>query len=318
MRRAIIVTFEGGTGLDVTGPAEVLGVARGKQGEPAYQVIVAASGGGVLSMSSGVRLVTRDLARIRPRQGDLVLVAGGNEAPLLAAMGDARLLRWLRSAARSVERLSSVCSGAFILAQAGLLDGKRAATHWLGCTRLAQMFPKVTVDASSIFVVDGNVWTSAGVTAGIDMALALVEADFGRAAADSIAASLVLYVRRPGSQAQFAEPLLAQLAASDPLHSVVGFIRGHLREANVESVARATGHSVRTLHRRCVEHLGLTPGKLVDRLRVEYARTLLATSEQSAKELATSCGFGSPSHLTRTFQRELGMSPRDYRLLHGS
>lgn len=318
MRRAIIVTFVGGTTLDVTGPAEVLAAARAADGSRAYQVIVASSAGGDIEMSSGVVLRSQPLSRLRLRADDLLLVAGGQEASILAALADARLARFLCSAAPVVERLASVCSGAFVLARVGLLDGKRATTHWQGCDRLAQMFPQVQVEASAIFVNDGKVWTSAGVTAGIDMALALVEADFGRAEADRIAAALVLYVRRPGFQSQFAEPLRAQAAASDPLHAVVGFIRGHLREANVDNVARATGFSVRTLHRRCLEQLGITPGKLVDRLRVEHARNLLTTSDRTAKELSGLCGFGSASHFTRTFQRELGMSPREYRLLHGS
>lgn len=317
MRRAIIVTFGGGTLLDVTGPAEVLAAACKADGSRAYRVLIASSSGGDVEMSSGVVLRSQPVSRLKPRADDLVLVAGGPEAAILNALADARLGRWVRSAASRVERLASVCSGAFVLARAGLLDGKRATTHWRGCAQLAQMFPKVQVDASAIFVNDGNVWTSAGVTAGIDMALALVERDFGRAEADRIAAALVLYVRRPGFQSQFAEPLRAQAAASDPLHAVVGFIRGHLREASVDNVARATGFSVRTLHRRCLLQLGVTPGKLVDRLRVEHARTLLTTSDRSAKELSGLCGFGSASHFTRTFQRELGMSPRDYRLLHG-
>lgn len=318
MRRAIIVIFRGGTALDATGPAEVLAAATAADGSRAYQVVVAAVGGGDVEMSSGVVLKARDLRRLRPGKQDLVLVAGGPEAAVLTAMADAALVQWLRRAEPIVERIASVCSGAFVLAQAGLLDGKRATTHWQGLARLGHLFPHVQVDTAAIFVCHGKTWTSAGVTAGIDMALALVEADFGRATADRIAASLVLYMRRPGFQSQFAEPLLAQAAASDPLHAVVAFIRAHLRDASVDEVARATGFSARTLHRRCLEHLGITPGKLVDQLRVEHARALLLTSDRTAKELASLCGFGSPSHLTRTFQRELGVSPREFRLLHGS
>lgn len=304
--------------LDVTGPAEVLGAAQAPDGSRAYEVRVTSVRGGDVAMSSGVILKTLALRRVRPGERDLVLIAGGPEAAVRAAMGDAALGRWLRRAAPVVERLASVCSGAFVLAQAGLLQGKRATTHWQGLTQLAQLFPGVQVDTTAIFVNDGKLWTSAGVTAGIDMALALVEADFGAAAADRIAASLVLYMRRPGFQTQFAEPLLAQGAASDPLHGVVSFIRAHLRDASVDRVARASGFSVRTLHRRCQEQLGMTPGKLVDRLRVEHARALLLTSDRSAKELASVCGFSGASHLTRTFQRELGVSPREFRLLHGA
>jgi transcriptional regulator GlxA family with amidase domain len=211
-----------------------------------------------------------------------------------------------------------VCSGAFLLAAAGILDGKRATTHWSACDRLATFRPQVTVDRNAIFVRDGSVWTSAGVTTGIDMALAMVEDDHGRAVADAIAGRLVLYVRRPGFQSQFSDALVAQSTGSDPLGDVIAWARAHLRDADVDRLAQHAGLSLRTLHRRCQEHAGTTPAKLLDKLRVEYARTLLATTSMPAKALAAASGFGSPARMKRAFQRELGLGPRDYRVLNST
>ena len=343
MRRIILVAFEGATTLDLIGPAEVFGAAA-RRLPGSYRIELGSVGGGLLNTTSQVQLASRDLLRLRPGQGDTVIVSGAEEHALRAALADAALLDWLRRAAHVAERVASVCSGAFVLAAAGLLDGRRATTHWSACERLAKAFPRVQVDANAIFVVDRlafptprsadrmsraarlvvdrarggkrELWTSAGVTTGIDMSLAIVEHDHGRALADAIGAALVLYVRRPGFQSQFSDGLVAQLASSDPLGSVITWIRAHLREANVETVAHAAALSVRTLHRRCAEHLGITPAKLVDRLRIEHARTLLATSDVSAKALAEQCGFGTATNMKRSFDRELGMGPREYRLLH--
>jgi transcriptional regulator GlxA family with amidase domain len=214
--------------------------------------------------------------------------------------------------------MASVCSGAFILATAGLLDGKRATTHWRGCALLAEMFPRVEVDANAIFVRDGETWTSAGVTTGIDMALAIVEEDVGRGAADALAAELVLYMRRPGYQAQFSSALVTQASSSENLRAALGWLRSHLEQASVEMLAKRAGLSLRTLHRRCEEELSTTPAKLIARLRVEHARTLLSTTTLPAKTVANRCGFGSAVRMSRAFQRELGMCPRDYRLLHSA
>jgi transcriptional regulator GlxA family with amidase domain len=240
----------------------------------------------------------------------------GGDGAIREAVQDRRLARWLRSATAVVRRLTSVCSGAFILAAAGLLEGRRAATHWSACERLARLFPNVKVDANAIFVKDGNVWTSAGVTTGIDMALALVDEDFGPRVADAVAARLVLYVRRPGYQSQFSDALLAQTAGSDPLGPAIAWTRANLAMVDVGAFARRAGLSPRTLHRRCLDHLRTTPAKLIEKLRVEHARTLLTTSHLPAKAIAHQCGFGSPVRMTRAFERELGVSARDYRTLH--
>jgi transcriptional regulator GlxA family with amidase domain len=316
-QRVIVVAFEGVQTLDVTGPAEVFAAATRIAGAGAgYTVTVAAIGGGERTTSCGLPIRTADLRRIRPRARDLVVVAGGGGGPIAAAMTDRALLAWLRRAHAVAARTTSVCSGAFLLAAAGLLDGKRATTHWSACERFAQRFPAVTVDPDAIFVADGKVWTSAGVTTGIDMALALVEEEHGRQVADAIAARLVLYLRRPGFQSQFSELLVAQTEGADPLGPAIAWARGNLATVDTEALARRAGMSVRTLHRRCLAELSTTPAKLIDRLRVERARTLLATTHLPVKSLAATCGFGNPTRMTRAFGRVLGMGPREYRLLH--
>jgi len=314
--RVVIIGFEGMQTLDVTGPAEVFAAASRSAGRTVYRVTVASIGGGERTTSSGLAVRTADLRAIRPHRRDTVVVAGGDDPPIRCAMTDPALLGWLGRAARVVHRVTSVCSGAFVLAAAGLLDGKRAATHWMACDELARWFPRVTVDRNAIFVRDGAVWTSAGVTTGIDMALAIVEDDVGRAVADDIAARLVLYMRRPGFQSQFSAALVAQTTGADALGPAIAWTRANLATADVDALARRAGLSLRTLHRRCLDRLATTPAKLLDKLRVEHARTLLATSELSAKALAAQCGFGNPTRMKRAFERELGIGPREYRVLH--
>jgi transcriptional regulator GlxA family with amidase domain len=316
--RVILVAFDDVQTLDVTGPGEVFAVASRMAGRALYAIVVAAVGGGMRTTSSGLAIQTRDLRRLRPRASDIVVVAGGDDAPIRAAVADRALRRWLVGAHGVVGRLTSVCSGAFVLAAAGVLDGKRATTHWSACDELARRFPAITVDRHAIFVREGTVWTSAGVTTGIDMALAIVEDDHGRALADQCAARLVLYLRRPGFQSQWSELLVAQLAGGDPLGPAIAWARANLARVDVDSLARHAGLSVRTLHRRCLEQLDTTPAKLIDKLRVEHARTLLATGELTAKQLAVACGFGSATHLKRAFERQLGLAPRAYRALHGA
>ncbi|HEX3757879.1 MAG TPA: DJ-1/PfpI family protein [Kofleriaceae bacterium] len=314
--RVVIIGFEGVQTLDLTGPAEVFAAASRSAGRAVYRVVIASVGGGVRTTTCGLTVRTVDLRRIRPGRRDTVVVAGGETEAVRRAVADRALLGWLGRAAPVVQRVASVCSGAFLLAAAGLLDGRRAATHWEACDELARRFPRVTVDPNAIFVRDGAVWTSAGVTTGIDMALAIVEDDLGRALADAVAARLVLYIRRPGFQSQFSAALVAQ-AAGDTLGPAIAWTRANLAAADVEALARRAGLSVRTLHRRCLAQLATTPARLIEKLRVEHARTLLATSDHPAKVLATRCGFGNPTRMKRAFEREIGIGPREYRVLHG-
>ena len=313
-KRVLLVGYDGVDGLDLFGPAEVFAGASRRLGVPAYDVIFAAAAGGSVTVTSGASVATRELATIRPQAADTVLVAGGDDRAIGAAAANAVLMRWLVRAARIVRRVGSVCDGAFIVASAGILDGRRAATHWSSCDRLARLHPEINVDRESIFVRDGRVWTSAGVTAGIDMALAMVEEDHGRQLADSIAAHLVIHARRPGFQSQFSEALVAQMSGSDPLGPVMAWLRANLRASlDVAKLARKAGMSVRSLHRHCRRALDTTPAKLIEKLRVEQGRTLLATTPLGTKSIATRCGFGSATRMARAFERALGVAPRAYR-----
>jgi transcriptional regulator GlxA family with amidase domain len=317
--RIVIIAFEGAQGLDVLGPAEVFGAAARFGRRAGYTVEVASPGGGTIRATSGVAIGTRDLLRLSPRRSDTVLVAGGDEAGVRGALASRPLVRWLARAARVVRRVGSVCSGAFVLAKAGILDGRRAATHWSACRLLAERWPRVNVDADAIFVRDGRVWTSAGVTTGIDMALAMVEQDCGREQADTVAARLVVYARRPGFQAQFSEALVAQRAASGGLARALDEVRAApARPLDVEGLARAAGMSLRTLHRRCRAELRTTPAKLLERLRAEHARLLLGTTDLGTKAIAARAGFDNPERMARAFRRTLGVTPRDYRLVFGA
>jgi transcriptional regulator GlxA family with amidase domain len=313
--RAIVITFDDCQSLDVTGPAEVFAAALDHGGGRGYQVILASVAGGVVRGGAGFGLDTVKLSTLRPRPTDVVVVAGGGREGVVAAMADRALLAWLGRARGVVARLASVCSGAFVLAATGALDGRRVATHWSACDRLAAFRPAVTVDRDAIFIADGAIWTSAGVTTGIDMALAMVELDHGRAVADRIAAQLVLYTRRPGFQSQWSAALVAQVRDHDGLAGAITWARGHLAALDVPTLARRAGLSVRSLHRRCGERLRLTPAKLIEQLRIEQARALLAAGKLPAKAVARQCGFGEPARMTRAFRRALGVRPRDYRLL---
>lgn len=310
----MIIAPRGVQTLDLAGPAEVFAAASRHAGRRLYDVVVAAVGRGPVATSAGFAVSATPLAALRPTPRDTVLVAGGDDAAIRGALADGRAAAWVKRAYPVCERMGSVCSGTFVLAAAGLLDGRRAATHWSACERLARFAPRATVDRDAIFVTDGKLWTSAGVTTGIDMALAMVEADHGAALVDEVAARLVLYARRPGFQAQWSPALTAQREASAPLAAVVAWAREHVGgPLDVAALARRAGTSPRTFHRRCVAHLGTTPARLVAQLRLERARTLLVTSALSHKEIAAHCGLRDGAELARLVRRRLGVSPGEYR-----
>ena len=317
LSRVIVILFDGIQGLDVFGPAEVFAAANRMLPEPRYQLIFSSTAGGPRALSSGAMVDTCRVGAVRAGARDTIVVPGGDDAPVDRAAGDPELLRWLRRNAPASGRITSVCTGAFILGAAGLLDGKRCATHWSACDRLASEFSAAEVLRDAIYVVDGKLWTSAGVTAGIDMTLAMVEADCGEKIADAIAAQAVLYARRPGFQSQFSDALVAQVEASDPLGASIGWARRNLAVLDVDSLARQSGLAVRTLHRRTREVLGVTPAKLIERLRVEHARTLLSSTELPQKVIAGQAGFSGNAQMQRALKRNLGVDGGAVRLLFG-
>jgi transcriptional regulator GlxA family with amidase domain len=240
-----------------------------------------------------------------------LLVAGGQGVE--AAAANPELVDWLRQRAGQARRVASVCTGAFLLAAAGLLDGRRAVTHWKDCARLAKRFPAVRVEPDPIFVRDGRVWTSAGVTAGIDLALALVEEDLGRAMALAVARYMVVFLKRPGGQAQFSAALALQ-AADDKFGALHDWISRHLGDdLSLPVLAGQAGMSERSFSRHYAEAAGQTPARAIERLRVEAARRLLTESRTPVKRIAQRCGFGSEETMRRSFLRLLAVTPQDYR-----
>jgi transcriptional regulator GlxA family with amidase domain len=311
MRRVVIVAFPGVQTLDVTGPAEVLRAAT-RIKPPGYEVTVAATDKRPLPTSTVSLMPDARLDELARGPIDTLIVAGGTGTR--AAEDDERLIAWLSEAARRSGRVTSVCTGAFLLARAGLLDGRRATTHWASCAELAARYPGVAVEPDPIFVRDGNVATSAGVTAGMDLALALVEEDLGRQTALDAARWLVLFLQRPGGQAQFSAQLSTQMAERRPLRELQAWIPDHLDEdLTVPALARRACMSERNFARAFRRETGLTPGAYVEAARVERARIALETGGLPVEEVARRCGFGTVETMRRAFRRQVGVSPAEYR-----
>jgi transcriptional regulator GlxA family with amidase domain len=310
MRRVVIAVFPGVQTLDVTGPAEVLRAAT-KLHPPGYDVTIAALEGGPLRAST-VTLVPD--ARLDECGGriDTLIVAGGTGTR--RAEENEELIAWLRAAAKRSRRVASVCTGAFLLARAGLLDGRRATTHWASCADLAARYPAVSVEPDPIFVRDGDVATSAGVTAGMDLALALVEEDLGREVAVEAARWLVLFLKRPGGQAQFSAQLSAQTADRAPLKELQAWVPDHLAEdLSVPALAKRAQMSERNFARAFRRETGMTPAAYVEAARVESARIALETGDLPVERVARQVGFGTVETMRRAFRRRVGVSPVDYR-----
>ena len=307
-RRVVILAFDGVQSLDVTGPLEVFHTAaRLRPG--AYRVDVVARGDGEITTSSGLSLRARPLPAPRPGL-DTLVVAGGEGVRRL----DDTTVAWVREAAMSARRTCSVCTGAYLLARAGLLDGRRATTHWAHADRLAAAHPQVTVERDPIFVRDEAVATSAGVTSGMDLALALVEEDLGAPVALEVARWLVLFVKRPGGQAQFSAALAAQTADRAPLRELQAWIADHLADdLTVPALAARAQMSERTFARAFRREVGVTPAAYVEAARVERARAALETSTAPVEAIALTCGFGTVETLRRAFHRRLGVGPAAYR-----
>jgi transcriptional regulator GlxA family with amidase domain len=240
-----------------------------------------------------------------------LIIAGGPGVE--AAAADPLLVDWVRQRAAKARRVASVCTGAFLLAASGALDGRRAATHWSVCKEFAQRYPAVRVEPDPIFVRDGSVWTSAGVTAGIDLALALIEQDLGRTVALAVARYLVVFLKRPGGQAQFSTALSLQ-SAEDKFGALHDWINKHLADdVSLPTLADQAGMSERSFSRHYADATGLTPARAVERLRVEAARRMLSESRLPVKRISQRCGFGSEETMRRSFLRILSATPQDYR-----
>jgi transcriptional regulator GlxA family with amidase domain len=308
-----MVLFDGVQSLDVTGPLEVFAIAADHQGNPGYRIRTASLGGGQVRTTSGLAITPdgdlADLAGLG-QPPDLLIVPGGAGA----RRRDPDLVAWLGAHAPRAERVASVCTGAFLLAEAGLLDGTRATTHWSRCAALRDQYPAVDVDPDPIYIKDGRVATSAGITAGIDLALALVEDDLGRDAALTVARALVVFLRRPGNQAQFSAQLSAQVARRVPLRDVQQWIAEHpADDLSVEALAERASLSPRHFARAFAAEVGMPPGRYVERTRLEAARRHLEDSAEGIGQTARACGYRTTEAMRRAFIEALGVSPAEYR-----
>ena len=316
-KQILFVAFPDMSLLDFSGPQTVFWTARHymqQQGLAPYRLHTGSMTGGLVASIEGITLETKPLADFDLGAIDTLVVPG---SPIIEQALDAStaLVAWLREAATQVPRTASVCSGAFFLAQTGLLDGKRAATHWAMCDMLQRRFPQVAADPDAIYVNEGAIWTSAGVTTGIDMALALVEADCGRDIAMKVARELVVFLKRPGGQSQFSELLKSQMSEHAAFEQLHLWIADNLAEPeiSVERMAEKVSMSPRNFSRVYKQTTGRTPAKAVEIMRLEAARRLLEDSERNLNQIALQCGFGDEERMRVTFQRNLGVSPGEYR-----
>jgi transcriptional regulator GlxA family with amidase domain len=316
-RQVAILVFPGVQSLDLTGPLEVFTGAQtlldatGRD-DRGYRVTILSRDGQPLRTSSGLAIVPNgDFAHTLPDL-DTLIVAGGYGSR--EASNDPDTVAWIARTSAAARRTASVCTGAFLLAAAGLLDGRNATTHWAAADELARQHPAVSVDPEPIFLRDGPIWTSAGVTAGMDLALALVEEDLDREAALLIARHLVLFLRRPGNQAQFSATLAAQEPTTEPLRDTRRHIVENLAgDLSVEALAQHANLSPRHFARSFRTDTGVTPARYVESVRLEAARRALEDTPLPIAAVATSCGFGTPETLRRTFLRTLGVGPAEYR-----
>ena len=311
-----ILTFSGCQVLDVTGPAMVFQAGNDISGEKYYNVHILSSTGGAIQTNSAVALVTKPLRDLPPRAIDTLLIAGGDESGLQILAADEAVRKWAVQASTKARRYGSICTGTFALARFDLLGGKRVATHWSACSKLAKLCPEAHVDVNALFVNDGRLWTSAGVTTGIDMSLAMVASDLGDAVANAIAKRLVLYARRPGYQSQFSPVLSAQSHADAPFAALIEWIRENLAGAlEVPKLAARVSMSERTFLRNFTSSIGVTPARFVETLRLDQTRVYLAAG-MSLKEIAEKVGYLTGAQLSKAFDRRFGMTPSLFRELH--
>lgn len=315
MRRVVFFAFDGVQMLDLTGPAQVFASANDFEAGR-YDIRLVSKTGGLITTSAGVQIATEPLAAIEGLPVHTLVLPGGEEG-VARVLNDAGQIGWIKRVAARATRACTVCSGTFLLAATGLADGKRVATHWRAARLLQQAYPALAVDPEAIYVEDGKVWSSAGVTTGIDLALALVERDHDRNTAMRIARRLVVYMRRPGHQSQFSATLKAQSVADERLSRLVAWMRDNLaNDLSVEQLAERAAMCPRSFHRAFVASLGDTPARFVETLRLDAARDHLANPALSVEQVAHLAGFGRVERLIKSFRRRLGLTPAAYRRLH--
>ena len=310
-----LVLYEGVQLLDVAGPAEVFSQANVILPKPKYELkYISASAAGFVKSSAGLCLQTQPLPKTIPAM-DMILLPGAGMEALEAALGDSVLNRWLACAFNKAKTVASVCTGAFFLGSHGLLDNKRVTTHWMGAIELKRRYAKAQVEEDTLYIQDGALWTSAGVLSGVDMALAMVKQDLGSQQALLIARQLVVFLFRGGGQSQFSGSMELQTrAGKSDLLRLIHWLESHLAQSiTVEAMAQKMHVSVRTLHRKCVEVLELTPAKLLSELRLEQGRSLLHQNDIAIKAIASECGFATSAAFSKAFSQRFGVAPQIYK-----
>jgi transcriptional regulator GlxA family with amidase domain len=319
-RKIVVLATPTAQSLEVAGPMEVFGSANfrlreaGRERAIPYEVVLASTSDNrrITSTTSGLQLIATAPWNRLTGEIDTLLVVGGLN--IWTGESNPRLLRWLCQQSKKVRRLGSVCTGAFVLAEAGLLDGRKATTHWCFTGKLKEDYPKIQVDPDPIFIRDGKIVTAAGVAAGIDLCLSLVEEDQGLDIALRVARALVLFVRRSGGEKQFSTALAFQSSSKIPLRELPIWIIENLAEPlDVGRLASKLGMSIRNFSRTFAQEFGSTPAKFVNKMRFETAKRLLADSEKPLDRIAAECGFGSVDSMQRAFWQETGRSPGAFR-----
>ena len=317
-RKVALIGYDGAQSLDLVGPLEVFAMANRFGAPIRYEVILASPDGGEIVANSGLRLAGALPWAALPDQLDTLLVAGGDEAGL-RGMTATSVIEFLRERQGRTRRIGSVCSGAFVLAAAGLLDGRRATTHWDSCDQLRAFRPQIQLEPDAIFVADPPFYTSAGVTAGIDLCLSFVEADCGPDIALAVARNLVLFMRRPGGQTQFSAGLKVQTAATPKLRTLISDVSADPSgDLSLPVLAARAGMAERTFSRAFAKETGTTPAAFVEMARVDRAKALLETSDWPLARVAERAGFGSLDGLHRAFIKHLRSTPGDYRARFGA
>lgn len=317
-RRILFVIYDGVELLDLAGPSSVFTAANTLRGEPLYEMVVLAATAGAIRTSAGITVEARDCHDVRVGARDTVIVLGAEEAPLKAACRHSGLLHWLASCTGRADRLGSVCTGTFVLAAAGVVKGQRVATHWAACHQLATRFPDLMVDHEAIYVADGRVWTSAGVSTGIDLALTMLRADHGAELMAAVARHLVVYAHRYGGQSQYSRALEAQAASGGGFGALVAWMLEHLDQpVTLEDMAEQARMSPRTLLRRFADAMHCSPARFLDALRMDEARRLLERGD-TVKHVTRAVGYRSEAAFRTSFTRRVGVPPSHYAALHAA
>ncbi len=315
-RRIIFLVYHQFELLDLSGPMSVFSTSNRISRNTPYQIIVASIDGGAVSCQTGLEIITEKLNELELSKRDTILVTGAQRKPLQNAMELNGLLVWLRTSKDKVERLGSVCTGAFLLAASGTVEQKRVATHWAASNELQKNFPKIIVDPESLYTVDGMFWTSAGVTAGIDMALAILENDLGSTLMLDVARYLVVYARRPGNQSQFSTLLQAQSAGGDLFKDIIAWIDTHIGEPiKVADMAEQACMSERSFYRRFTSAIGISPHKFLCKMRIERGRELIEIGVP-IKVVARTVGYESTLGFNSAFELQYNVTPLQYKYIN--